>query len=309
MSQLSRQSRRTFLRQAGLFGAGAAVLAAGCGRPGGSEPETQAQLVRLFSSDNVIAAGIPQRLPFGLVNSGAPVLTSDQPVLFRVMFEDLQVDEVAVRPRLVGHDDVDASAEHEHSSILRYFALRTTLPEPGIYDLLVDVEGTEISVPVQAFDPSDVKVLLPGAGFPLLGTPTLDQPQPMDTICTILDGPCPFHTTSVAEVIAAGSPLAFLISSPAYCVTSYCGPVLNELIAANPTFPSIQAIHLEVYENPKEVGGNINDPDIRPVKEFEALGLTYEPALFLIDRNGVLIDRIDNVYDQDELATGLARIA
>lgn len=271
----------------------------------------EVELVRLFSSDKVIAAGREQRLPLGLVDNGAPVVGEGGNVNIRVMFGDQLVDERDVPSRLASHDHPgdDGSSPHTHSDIVRYFPLRTTLPEPGIYDLIVDVGGAEVSIAVQAFDEAEIRVLLPGEAFPSLETPTLAAPSPMDPICTLFDGPCPFHTRAAADVLQAGEPMAFLIASPAFCATSYCGPVLEDLIAAAPKFPTVVPIHLEVYENPTEVGGNINDPDIRPVAEFAALGLDFEPSLFLVGRDGVLVERIDNIFDPGELELALARIA
>lgn len=228
-----------------------------------------------------------------------------------MLLDGVAVDEVTVASRLVNHDhpDGDGTTAHEHADIVRYFPLRTTLPEPGIYDLEVLIDGQTISLPVQAFAPDEVDIIVPGAVFPRLITPTLLMPEPMDPLCTLFDGPCPFHERTVAEVLEAGDPLAFLIATPAFCRTAYCGPVLQTLIDSAGNFPSIQPIHLEVYENPREVDGNLDDPNLRPAAAFSELGLTFEPSLFLVGRDGVLADRIDNVFDQAELELALALIA
>ena len=267
-------------------------------------------VVRLFSSDSVIAAGREQRLPLGLVDNGAP-LVDDATMMVVVRSGDRVIDELEVPSRIVSHDHPDGTGDtpHEHADLLRYFPVRTTLPDPGIYDLDVEVGGQRTSVPVQAFAPESISVLLAGERFPPLATPTLDDPAPMDPICTLFDGPCPFHTRTVADVLSAGEPLAFLIASPAYCATSYCGPVLDVMIEASASFPSVVPLHLEVYENPNAVGGNIADPSIRPVAAFADLGLDFEPALFLVDRDGLLVERIDNVFDRGELERAMATIA
>ncbi len=312
------RTRRQFIREASLL-TGGVVLLGSCTSSGedtgaGFQSTNDAgaiELVRLFSSDTVIAAGIEQRLPFGLVDNGAPLLEDGGPVPVRVLLDGQVIDELDVPSRLVLHDhpDGDGSTPHEHADIVRYFPLRTTLPEPGIFDVVATIDGTEVSFPVQAFAVEDIDLILPGETFPLLETPTTAAPAPMDPLCTLFDGPCPFHDRSVSEVLTAGEPMAFLIATPAFCATSYCGPVLEELIAAAGKFPSITPIHLEVYENPSEVGGDIRSPDIRAVQAFADLGLTFEPALFLVGRDGVLAERIDNVFDQSELELALARIA
>jgi hypothetical protein len=302
------RTRRQFLRDAGLAGVGLTLLGAGCSS---DSQKAELELVRLFSSDKVIVAGTEQRLPFGLVDNGSPVVGEGSQVDVRVLRDGVPVDEVTVPSRLVNHDHPDGNGDtaHEHADIVRYFPLRTTLPEPGIYDLEVLIDGQTILLPVQAFAPDEVDIIVPGAAFPRLVTPTLALPGPMKPLCTLFDGPCPFHQHTVADVLDAGDPLAFLIATPAFCRTAYCGPVLQTLIESAGNFPSIQPIHLEVYENPREVDGNLDDPDLRLVAAFGELGLTFEPSLFLVGRDGVLADRIDNVFDRAELELALAMIA
>lgn len=276
----------------------------------GTSGETpQLQIVRLFSSDSVVVAGIEQRLPFGLVANGAPVLGEGASVNVRVLFNGDQIDEVDVPSRVVNHDHVEGEGEipHEHADIQRYFPLRTTLPEPGIYDLEVTIDGLTLPLPVQAFAAEDVRVVTPGQAFPSLITPTLAAPEPMDSICTLFDGPCPFHEHTVADVLADGDPLAFLIATPAFCSTSYCGPVVETLIEASSSFPSVRPLHLEVYENTDEADGNLSN--LRAASQLAEIGLDFEPSLFLIDRNGIVADRIDNVFDRAELELALATIA
>ena len=305
----SARSRRRFLRDAGLTGAALALFGTACSDDAdGAELE----LVRLFSSDSVIIAGIEQRLPFGLVDNGAPVVGEGGSVSVRVLADGGSVvEQVVVPSRIVTHDHPDGDGEqpHEHADIVRYFPLRTTLPEAGIYDLEVTIDGQTILLPVQAFAVDDVDIIVPGAVFPSLTTPTLAEPGPMNPLCTLFEGPCPFHEHSVDGVLAAGEPMAFLIATPLYCATSYCGPVLETLIESAGNFPSIRAVHLEVYENPDEVEGDLLDERLRLVSAFDELGLTFEPSLFLVNRDGLLVDRIDNVFDRAELELALAAIA
>lgn len=300
------RSRRQFLRDATVLGAGLTLLGTACSS---DEEPALLELVRLFSSDSVIVAGMEQRLPFGLVDNGAPVVGEGSSVNVRVMFDRELIDEVEVPSRVVNHDHPDGEGEipHEHADILRYFPLRTTLPVPGIYDLDVTIDGQVISIPVQAFDPSDVNVITPGQPFPALVTPTLDDPGPMDSICTLFEGPCPFHDRTVADVLAAGEPMAFLVATPAFCATSYCGPVVETLVEAAGSFPSVRAIHLEVYENTDDANGDLTN--LIPAAQLAEIGLDFEPSLFLVDRNGMVVDRIDNVFDRAELELAFADIA
>lgn len=265
--------------------------------------------MRLFSSDGVIVAGIEQRLPFGLVDNGAPVVGEGAAVDVRVLFDGELLEEVQVPSRVVNHDHPDGQADipHEHADILRYFPLRTTLPEPGIFDLEVSIQGQTVNLPVQAFDPTEVRIVTPGQVFPALATPTLAAPEPMDSICTLFEGPCPFHEHSVDEILADGDPMAFLIATPQFCSTAYCGPVVETLIEAAAGFPSVRPVHLEVYENTDDANGTLTNLIAAP--QLAEIGLDFEPSLFLVDREGVLVDRIDNVFDRAELELALASIA
>ncbi len=302
-------NRRSFLIRGGLFGAGAALSLAGCGRFG--EPAAPPpQLVALFSTDHVIAAGQLQRLPFGLVDQGQPLVGETAQLKVEVLFQGEIIDQLDVPSRIVTHDhpDGNGSTEHEHADILRYFAVRTILPKPGIYDLIVEVDDYKIALPVQAFAAKDVGVLLPGQPMPSLVTPTFDDDLGIDPLCTRFPDPCPFHQHTLADLLATEQPIAVLVSTPAVCATAYCGPVLEALIEADQSFAQVAKVHIEVYANAKEVNFDLSNENLRLAPAVVDLGLEFEPSLFLIDSNGIIVERIDNVYDQLELETALSAL-
>lgn len=296
-----RLSRREFLVAAGLVPAVAA-----CGSAG-SESVDPPQLVHLFSSDYVIAAGRPQRIPFAVVDNGSLEL-GDREELAVTVFKDEQIiDTLTVAGRLVEHDHrADVDPDHQHADLLRYFSLRTTLPDPGIYDLEVDFGSAGRGrLPIQSFDPSEVEVALAGDAMPMVSTPTFERPDGIDPICTRTPDMCPFHVLDTADVIGSGRPLALLVATPALCQTAYCGPVVETMIGAAPDYPEIDFIHLEFWANAAEVGGNYEDPALELAAPVAELGLTFEPSLFLVDGAGKLVDRIDNIFDLDEFRSGL----
>lgn len=264
----------------------------------------------LFSSDHVIVAGIEQRLPFGVVDDGVSLVGEGDEVVVTIRSGSDIVSEVRVQGRVVGHDHPDGNADtaHQHASLLRYYALRAVLPAPGVYDLEVNFGAQSASLPVQAFDQSEVSVLGVGQEFPPIETPTVEQPGSVDPLCTRVPEACPFHQHTPAELLAAGSPFVLLVATPAYCATAYCGPGLDVLIEARTMFPDLAMVHTEVYENPTEVGGNIADPAIRQAPIIDQLGLTFEPSLFLVGADGRVADRIDNVFDRTEFDAAVTRL-
>lgn len=296
-----RFSRRQFLVAAGLTPAVAACSTAG-------SAATPPTLVHLFSSDHVIAAGRPQRIPFAVVDTGAVTLVDDEQLAVTVLDNDGEVvDTVTVLGRVVDHDHVgEEDPDHQHANLLRYFSLRTTLPEVGVYDIEVDFgDAGRSRLPLQSFDPADVQVVLPGDPMPRISTPTFDRPEGIDPICTLAPEPCPFHEIDAADAIGSGRPLALLVATPALCATAYCGPVVSTMIDNAPDYPEIDFIHLEFWANAADVGGNYGDPDLRLAQPVADLGLTFEPSLFLVAGDGTLVDRIDNIFDVPEFRAGL----
>jgi hypothetical protein len=288
----------------------AAGLLAGCG----DDPVVAPTVVPLFSSDRVLVAGRPQRIPLAIVapdrddGRGVTLPDDDEAITISIDLDGERVDRVPVAGRVVDHDHVgETDPDHQHADLFRYYPLRATLPTPGIYDLTIDVAGATARLPIQAFDPAEVALPLTGDPFPAVTTPTVGHQRGVDRLCTRFE-PCPFHVIDAAEAVGAGRPLALLIATPAFCSTAYCGPVLETLIEAVGDRDDLDAIHVEVYANPAEVDGNIADPAIRLVPAVERLGLTFEPSLFLVTADGVVADRIDNVFDRTELDEAIDRL-
>ncbi len=310
-------TRRSFLAGSALFGAGAAYISIRQLRHDHAshvhqdERGLEPRLVALFYSDHVIAAGQLQRLPFGLVDQGQVLVGESADVGVEIVQNSKVIDSLTVPSRIVTHDhpDGDGLQPHEHADILRYFALNTTLPNPGIYDLIVDIDGAKIKLPVQAFDPETIWVLRPPQAMPALQSPTVDDARGVEPICTRVPKMCPFHSETVADLLAQGRPLAVLVSTPALCASAYCGPVLESLILAAERFDTISMVHLEVYANAQEVGFDLGDDRLRFAPAMSDLGLDFEPSLFLVGSDGIIRARLDTIYDQDELETALASLS
>jgi hypothetical protein len=287
------------------------MLLAACG----DEPAPPI-LVPMFANDRVLVAGRMQRITFGVAAADPSLsrdeidLPDDKAVLDVTILRDGAVAyETTVAGHVVDHDHVgDVDPNHQHANIFRYYPLRAELPEPGIYDLAVTINGHELQLPVQIFDPGQSTLPQVGQPFPTIETPTFDNPAGVDRLCTRFE-PCPFHTISAADALAQGRPLAVLVATPAVCQTAYCGPVLDTLIEQSASAPEVAFIHVEVYANAGEVGGNYLDPDIRVAPGVQAMGLEFEPSLFLVAADGTVADRLDNVFDSSEVAAGLAALA
>jgi hypothetical protein len=316
-------SRRRFLERSlgaataariGLLGGigGTVVATTACG----SEPLPAPTVVGLYSPSRVLAAGRPQRVPIALVADdgagGEVALPADDAEIEVVVLDGgTEIDRIVLAGHVVEHDHVgDVDPDHQHADLFRYYPLRFEVPRPGIYDLSIETGLADVAastLAVQFFDPAEVEIPLPGDRIAVPDTPTFDRPDGIDRLCTRFE-PCPFHTRSAAQVVDEGVPLALLVATPAFCSTAYCGPVLDTLLESVAGRDDLEVVHLEVYANTDDVGGNLLDPNIRLAAPVVDLGLTFEPSLFLIGADGILVDRIDNVFDRSEADAAIDRL-
>lgn len=109
------------------------------------------------------------------------------------------------------------------------------------------------------------------------------------------------HRTTVADAIEAGRPSVVVIATPVYCATRFCGP-LTDVVAdvAERYEDRADFIHIEVWE----------DFDAQRLNEAAAAFIQTElggnePWVFLIDADGRVADRWDNILDVDELTAAL----
>lgn len=182
-----------------------------------------------------------------------------------------------------------------------YYPFMTTLATAGTWRLVVEANGQSLESTLTALESADMpgRVVQPGEKLPNIATPTNAAPLGVKPICTA-NPPCPLHEVSLDAAMGLGKPIALLVSTPAYCQTLICGPVLDLFLEQRKTFgESITMIHIEVYSD---------DTAKQSTDTVEALGLTFEPSLFLAAPDGTLSERLDYIFDSTELSESLSRL-
>ena len=294
-------TRRQFLAAGGV-GAGAVLLGAcGPGEGGASGATTTTtnattgdlSLVQFFGGPAFVA-GREARAPFGVadVDGLLPVGRTPASLLVSILGPDGSPlgDSIEVARR-------DAGLPRA------YFPLRFTVDQPGVYTARSELDGVAVEMAVKVDAADDVVLIQPGDPLPGLATPTASAAQGVDPICT-RDPACSLHDDSVADALAAGAPVALLVSTPAFCQVAICGPVLDVLLGQVAAHPDIVFIHAEVYSHPN------SDPELQDYAPVvDALGLHFEPCLVLAGSDGRVIERLDDIFDETELAEGLGRLA
>ena len=112
--------------------------------------------------------------------------------------------------------------------------------------------------------------------------------------------PDQMHKVDFAEVLGK-KPIVLVFATPALCQSRVCGPVVDVAQqVADEYEPKADFIHQEVY-----VDNEINK-GIRP--QLKAFGLPTEPWTYLIDKEGVIKDRLSGAYGVAELEEAMKTI-
>ena len=139
---------------------------------------------------------------------------------------------------------------------------------------------------------------IPGVGQrpPDVATDTLATVHGNIALLTTRQPPENMHAVSFNQVLGR-QPIALLFSTPELCTSRVCGPVTDLLVSLQHEFPAITFIHEEVYVDNNPAKG------LRP--QLHAFHLETEPWLFTIDRNGVIVSRLQGAFGVNEARQAL----
>ncbi len=116
----------------------------------------------------------------------------------------------------------------------------------------------------------------------------------------------PFYEYSIAESINEGKPILILFGSPAFCTTGTCGPQIDIVKNLHSDFSEdLVFIHVEIYENPTELKGDISNAKV--VQAVKDWNLPSEPWIFLVDQKGVIKVRFEGLATYQEIEMALIK--
>ena len=256
-----------------------------------SELPSDLQLVQRFPQ--VLVSG-NLRLPISLALSSGIISASSDfkfPQTLSAKVIDLSTDKVLI-------ENISAKL-HGAEISLPYYPFYAEITTAGNYSLIVaggPYEGTAFSVLERG------QVSVPGTGdsLPSFDTPTFADHRQVEPICTRQPKPCPFHEVTLSDALKLGVPVAYIVGTPAHCSTGTCSPALDGLIeVAARVGDRAVFIHAEIYA---DEAATVIAPAIK------ALGLTFEPTLFIVDMSSKIVKRLDAVFDSLEISDALASV-
>ena len=284
-------SRRVFLSAAGLAAVAAACggddtkteagAGGGAGATSTSVPGLQPLNAQVASQD--LYVGGEQRLAIGIFR-----LKADETI------ELVQGEEVIVELTPPNETARPPQAATFHADGLPpdrgVYVTHAVFDTAGVWDALVTVGDLKASVAFEVKDePSAPKE---GSRLPSVKTPTTADPADVDPICTRTPA-CPFHAVSLDDALGGDLPIVVMISTPAFCTSRVCGPVLDLMVDLAPEFDERATfIHIEVWKD-------------NQAQEFApavaAFGIETEPWVFAAEPGGAVAARLDGAFDRTEV--------
>jgi hypothetical protein len=295
-----------------------ALVAVSCSGDTTPTPPDAASSFSLEVATSDLYAGAPQRLEVGVFSSttqGIQLLTGGSVPLTLTPTnggQPIQGDaDYVSAPGLPSSPDPSLTAPSEARGV--YEMEDVTFPSTGFWNAQVSftVNGQQQSL--SAVFSVNAKPALPAPGDEAFHTENLTMAdaakdaQAVDSRAQ--DGakvPDPaLHQDTIARALDAHRPILALFSTPLYCQSQFCGPSTDALERLSKIGPKDAAyIHIEIwakYSTQKQVANRAAAQWL-----YRNNDLT-EPWLFLIGRNGVIVDRWGPLFDPHEVLQELQK--
>ena len=175
---------------------------------------------------------------------------------------------------------------------------------PGTWNVTVIPESSPPLEPT--FIQVGADTIAPGIGdqAPLASTPTAATAD-LEDITTDPEPDLRFYEMSLDEAALSGTRTVAVFSTPAFCRTATCGPMLEQVKAIAPSYPELNFVHVEIYTGFREPDFVPDGSHLAPAVTAEGWNLPSEPWVFVIDQAGAVTHRFEGVMDPSELTAAL----
>jgi len=191
-----------------------------------------------------------------------------------------------------------------------YVTPEVTLPEPGIWNatLTTTVDGGA-PVTLEAAFNVYAEHRLPAPGDEALATNNLTMDSGAAPAAAIdsraFDGaqvPDPeLHDTTIADALRQHRPALVQFATPVHCTSNFCGPTVEAQEELERQYGNVaEFIHIEIWR--KFDRGMLNQAAADWLLRD---GDLTEPWLYLIDANGMIVERWGPLFDLDDVRASL----
>ena len=151
--------------------------------------------------------------------------------------------------------------------------------------------------------------IAPNIGDPAPKAPskTLSDVKNIQDLSTGIIREPALYRHSLAETVNSGRPSVVAFTSPAFCKNEVCGPQVEVLLRMHEELnQQAYFIHVEVYDNPDELQGDLDLA--RFSGTFQEWGLPSLQWTFVIDCEGKIANRFEGFATSVELRSALMKL-
>ena len=191
------------------------------------------------------------------------------------------------------------------------FAAEVDFDRPGDWRLDITATGMDAgtgSVDIEVLEDSPVPFM--GSTGPLSENKTLTSAGAIELVTTDYTPDLSLYQTTIREAVESPLPAVVVFASPAFCTTATCGPQVDAVSELRETYEGqAHFIHVEIYDNPDEIQGDLDRAQIAPT--VDEWGLTSIPHwfneswTFVLDAEGRVQDRFEGFATVVELEESL----
>ena len=174
----------------------------------------------------------------------------------------------------------------------------------GIGILLTQPDGSlaPASTRVQVREQS----LTPAIGAPAIHSvnKTSKDVSNLEELTTDREPDPDLYSMTIAQALDKNKPLMVTFATPAYCQTATCGPQVDVMKDLKSGYSSdMNFLHIEVYDNPNEIQGDLTRGRISPT--LAEWGLITEPWTFVMDAEGLVQAKFEGFVGPEDLETAI----
>lgn len=188
-----------------------------------------------------------------------------------------------------------------------------TFPDPGFWEVTATMrlDGAPVEATAAFEVLTDHQIPAVGDPAPRTNNPLADDPtvgpRAIDSRAQG-DEPIPdpeLHRSAIIAALDQHRPLTVVISTPTYCTSRFCGPVTDTVSALAVRYGDrMDFVHLEVWADfeTRELNPSAAEWIVR------GNGDGNEPWVFVVDADGVITHRFDNVANQAVLDAAIQEV-
>jgi len=168
----------------------------------------------------------------------------------------------------------------------------------GLLTQVIQADGkvTEAQFVIEVLDKTKTPAI-GDAAFPSANRTLRSEPA-IEKLTSDVEPTPDLYQMTIAEAIATGRPSVVVFSTPGFCQTAVCTPVLNSVKAVHAQQGDrANFIHIEVYKQ--------FNPELLLADEMAEWGFTSEPWTYVLDTMGRVAARLGGPVSPRELTAAL----